>query len=363
MLGPNGAAGEYRPQFCGVQGFGLTCYGNGSTTIVIENQTFHVLHINQSTHNMTIARADLWDNLCPMELSNTTLNWSLFDYGPHPHVLNLTLFYDCLPDLASYDQIQERSHFQCPGGQSSSNINFFIEESSLTNPPYCKSIKVPVFQEGLHAFWGDEHMTVEELVKQGFEADYHEMDKFQACDLCNDSGGECGTDTTTNQAICFCHDGNQPQKCQGLEQADGPGHGPSRAGLQNDGPGPGPRPRAGLEPGPVPWLERRILGSSEEYTLSGFCMDAIRGSSAHSLARASKPWLERELLGSSEQRRTCNFECNFAFCFGRELTGQLDPRGKKQLTLKVAIERKPQNTNQNSFGGNQRWQMIMWRLS
>ncbi|CAL5445199.1 unnamed protein product [Camellia sinensis] len=164
---------------------------------------------------MTIARADLWDNLCPVELSNSTLNWSLFDYGPHPHVLNLTLFYDCLPDLASYDQRQERSHFQCPGGQSSSNINFFIEESSLINPPYCKSIKVPVFQEGLHAFWGDEHMTVEELVKQGFEVDYHEMDKFQACDLCNDSGGECGTDTTTNQAICFCHNGNQPQKCQG----------------------------------------------------------------------------------------------------------------------------------------------------
>ncbi|KAL7178666.1 hypothetical protein ACSBR1_042086 [Camellia fascicularis] len=58
-------------------------------------------------------------------------------------------------------------------------------------------------------------MTVEELVKQGFEANYHEMDKFQACDSCNASGGECGTDTTTNQAICFCHDGPQPQKCQG----------------------------------------------------------------------------------------------------------------------------------------------------
>ncbi|CAL5445195.1 unnamed protein product [Camellia sinensis] len=187
--------GEYRPQFCGVQGFGLTCYGNGSTTIVIQNQTFHALHINQSTHNMTTARADLWDNLCPVELSNTTLNWNLFDYGPHPRVLNLTLFYDCLPELASYDHIQERSHFQCPGGQSSGNINFFVDELLLINPPYCKGrIKVPVFQEGLHAFWGDEHITVEELVKQGFEADYHEMDKFQACDLCNDSGGECGAD-------------------------------------------------------------------------------------------------------------------------------------------------------------------------
>ncbi|KAF5934509.1 hypothetical protein HYC85_030680 [Camellia sinensis] len=171
---------------------------------------------------MTIARADLWDNLCPKELSETTLNFTLFDYAPYPHVLNLTLFHDCLPDLASYDQMQERSHFQCPevaGSQSSSNISFFVEDPYPYDwsIPKCKSrIKVPVFQEALYAFWGDKHMTVEELVKQGFEADYHEMDKFHACDLCNASGGECGTDTTTNQAICFCHDGLQPQKCQGV---------------------------------------------------------------------------------------------------------------------------------------------------
>ncbi|CAL5445203.1 unnamed protein product [Camellia sinensis] len=58
-------------------------------------------------------------------------------------------------------------------------------------------------------------MSVEELVKQGFGADYHKIDEYQHCKACKDSGGECGTDTTTNQAICFCHDGHQPQKCQG----------------------------------------------------------------------------------------------------------------------------------------------------
>ncbi|KAI7986071.1 LEAF RUST 10 DISEASE-RESISTANCE LOCUS RECEPTOR-LIKE PROTEIN KINASE-like 1.4 [Camellia lanceoleosa] len=127
-----------RPQFYGVQGFELTCQGNENTTMVIEKQAFRVLHINQSTHNMTIARADLWDNLCPKELSNTTLNFTLFDYTPYPHVLNLTLFHDCLPDLASYNQMQEQSHFQCPevaGSQSSSNISFFVEEPSVVYIP------------------------------------------------------------------------------------------------------------------------------------------------------------------------------------------------------------------------------------
>ncbi|KAI7985482.1 LEAF RUST 10 DISEASE-RESISTANCE LOCUS RECEPTOR-LIKE PROTEIN KINASE-like 1.4 [Camellia lanceoleosa] len=148
--------GEDRPPFCGVQGFKLTCKGNENTTIVIEKQEFRVLHINQSAYSMTIARADLWDTICPAKFINTTLNWNLFDYGPHPHVLNLTLFYDWLPDLASYDHIQERSHF---------------------------------------------NTTVEELVKQGFEADYHELDKIQACNLCNASGGECGTNTTMEAIV------------------------------------------------------------------------------------------------------------------------------------------------------------------
>ncbi|KAF5934525.1 hypothetical protein HYC85_030696 [Camellia sinensis] len=104
---------------------------------------------------MTIARADLWDNLCPVELSDTTLNFTLFDYVPHPLVLNLTLLYGCLPN-ASYDHVQERGHFQWPEvavSQSSKDpYDLYIPEWE------CKSrIKAPVFQEGLYAFWGDEH--------------------------------------------------------------------------------------------------------------------------------------------------------------------------------------------------------------
>ncbi|KAL7178656.1 hypothetical protein ACSBR1_042076 [Camellia fascicularis] len=230
--------GKDRPQFCGVQGFNLTCKGNENTTIVvIEKQEFRVLHINQSAYSMTIARADLWDSICPAKFINTTLNFTLFDYGPHPYVLNLTLFYDCLPDLPSYYPIQERSHFQCPevaGSQNSSNISFFVEDPYDLHIPEqgCKSrIKVPVFQERLNALWGDEHMTLAKLVKQGFEADYHEMDKFLACDSCNYSGGECGTDTNTNQAICFCYDGPQSQMCRRPVPEPEPGHMKGRTAL------------------------------------------------------------------------------------------------------------------------------------
>ncbi|KAI7986074.1 LEAF RUST 10 DISEASE-RESISTANCE LOCUS RECEPTOR-LIKE PROTEIN KINASE-like 2.1 [Camellia lanceoleosa] len=189
--------GEDRPQLCGVQGFELTCHPNESTTIVIEKQEFRVLHINQSAHNMTIALADLWDNLCPKELSNTTLNWNLLDDGSNPLVVNLTLVYDCpLIFAPPYHPVEDRSHFQCQvgaGGQIS-NINFFVTDESII-PPNCKSrIKVPVFQEALDAFWVKNAITVQELVKQGFGVDY--------CVVCKASGGKCGTDTTTNQAIC-----------------------------------------------------------------------------------------------------------------------------------------------------------------
>ncbi|KAI7986694.1 hypothetical protein LOK49_LG14G00159 [Camellia lanceoleosa] len=162
---------------------------------------------------MTIARADLWDTICPAEFINTILNFTLFDYDPH-HAVNISLFYDCLSEIASYNHIHDKSHFECPevaGSQSSSNISFFGEEPYVVYIPEweCKSkIKVPVLPKALGAFWGNNPMTVEELVKQGLGADYHKIDKFQHYKACKDSGGECGTDTTTNQAICFCHDGH-----------------------------------------------------------------------------------------------------------------------------------------------------------
>ncbi|CAL5362592.1 unnamed protein product [Camellia sinensis] len=219
--------GEDRPPFCGVQGFNLTCKGNENTTIVvIEKQEFRVLHINQSAYSMTIARADLWDTICPAEFINTILNFTLFDYDPH-HAVNISLFYDCLPEIASHDHIHDKSHFECPRCKylfSHFECPELAASQSNSNYPYvvyipewvCKSkIKVPVLPEALGAFWGNNPMSVEELVKQGFGADYHKIDEYQHCKACKDSGGECGTDTTTNQAICFCHDGHQPQKCQG----------------------------------------------------------------------------------------------------------------------------------------------------
>ncbi|KAI7986069.1 hypothetical protein LOK49_LG14G00160 [Camellia lanceoleosa] len=156
---------------------------------------------------MIIARADLWDTICPAKYINTTLNLNLLDYGSYPYVVNLTLGYDCPRIFGHPDHpVEERSHFQCQvgaGGQSS-NINFFVNESyEWIIPPNCKSrVKVPVFQEALDACWVTT-MAVEELVNRGFGVAYHDMDYFQHCDTCYASGGECGTDTTTNQAICF----------------------------------------------------------------------------------------------------------------------------------------------------------------
>ncbi|KAI7986072.1 LEAF RUST 10 DISEASE-RESISTANCE LOCUS RECEPTOR-LIKE PROTEIN KINASE-like 2.1 [Camellia lanceoleosa] len=167
---------------------------------------------------MTIARADLWDTICPEKFISTTLNWNILDYSSYPYVVNLTLGYDCFGPPPGHP-VEERSHFQCQvgaGGQSS-NINFFVNESyeSIIQQNCKGRIKVPVFQEVLDAFWGNNTITVQELVKQGFGVEYHYMDYFRNCVLCYDSGGECGSDITTNQAICFCHDGHQPQTCPG----------------------------------------------------------------------------------------------------------------------------------------------------
>ncbi|KAF5934560.1 hypothetical protein HYC85_030731 [Camellia sinensis] len=206
--------GEDRPRFCGVQGLELKCQGNENTTIVIEKQPFRVLHIDQLAYSMVIARDDLLDNICPAEFSNTTLNWNLLDYDPYTHLVNLTLVYDCPPVVQPPidHTVEERGHFQCQvgaGGQSS-NINFFVNESyeSIIPQNCTRRIKVPVVREHLDAFWMTT-LTLEELVNWGFGVAYHDMDNFQHCKACNASGGECGTDTTTNQAICFFQGGKK----------------------------------------------------------------------------------------------------------------------------------------------------------
>ncbi|XP_039162683.1 uncharacterized protein LOC120290475 [Eucalyptus grandis] len=81
-----------RPSYCGYPGYELDCDGN-YTTLSMESLKYRVIHIDWSEHVLEVARTDLWDDVCPRILVNTSLNFSLFNYTSR--YFNSSLFYNC----------------------------------------------------------------------------------------------------------------------------------------------------------------------------------------------------------------------------------------------------------------------------
>lgn len=83
------------PENCVHTGFELRCVDSEYALIDIEGLEFRVLHVNQRTRIMTLARNDLFMNPCSLpEIRHTTLNHSLFALNP-TRVAKLTLLYNC----------------------------------------------------------------------------------------------------------------------------------------------------------------------------------------------------------------------------------------------------------------------------
>ncbi|KAF5780326.1 putative wall-associated receptor kinase, galacturonan-binding domain-containing protein [Helianthus annuus] len=66
------------PAYCGHPGFQLTCESD-VPVLVSKSTDYRVLNIDSSAHTITIARKDLWSNICPEYLHNTTYDSTLFN--------------------------------------------------------------------------------------------------------------------------------------------------------------------------------------------------------------------------------------------------------------------------------------------
>ncbi|KAG2667468.1 hypothetical protein I3760_15G116600 [Carya illinoinensis] len=204
-----------RPDYCGhrYKGYELECFKNEYPVLQFEDLKFRVLNFNQNTNNMTIARMDLWGNLCPEENLNTSLNYTLYDYTST--VQNLTLFYDCSPAVP----IPVDNRFECSPGAW--NINgYFVNDTLLSalnlseiNQLCDATVQVPIFKTT--AFnkvpVGGAAPFLMEALKEGFEVEYDRSLQF-ACSGCQKSGGSCSSNSTS-QFVCFCPDGVQSLHC------------------------------------------------------------------------------------------------------------------------------------------------------
>uniref|UniRef100_M4FHP6 non-specific serine/threonine protein kinase n=1 Tax=Brassica campestris TaxID=3711 RepID=M4FHP6_BRACM len=181
-------SGGSRPQFCGHPSLELHCFKN-STSIVISNHLYDVLHIDQTSKTLRLVRAELGGSFCTATFTTTTLPPEIFELSPTSQ--SLTVFYLCDHNF-SYS-----SSYTCPdrGPVSvSQNLDYhkYCQDSFTINVPKSyvpeeKDLDLKRLENALH---------------EGFDVKV-KIDE-QTCEECLSSQGICGFNNTTQ--ICCKND-------------------------------------------------------------------------------------------------------------------------------------------------------------
>lgn len=182
------------PPFCGYPGFVLSCNQDGSTTMAIENFNYRILNVHPTTQTMRIMREDTIESTCPVDLVNTTLDYSLFDYASG--YMNLTFLYNC-PETSSYAEM-----YGTVACRNSRYQNVFVQPGAV-GPGNCNaSVTVPVPQMIAGTVGSLNSSGLGQVLQQGFDIRW-KLDN-EACGNCTEEKGRCGYDEYLKQTTCFC---------------------------------------------------------------------------------------------------------------------------------------------------------------
>ncbi|KAI9088070.1 hypothetical protein K1719_030047 [Acacia pycnantha] len=202
LLLPHPFWGGKKPDICGVSQFEVTCLAS-EISIQVGSQTFTLKDIDPSRSMVKMVRTDIpsYDN-CSFNFTGTWLDPTLFslDYS----VVNMTLFYDCVPGFSI-----GRNNITC--SDDSQKQAFFVTQTELEQFPglsqNCRvQIQVPVTSD----FTADPFGGIESLkdaLDRGFDAQYD--GESRKCTKCMESGGVCGSTYGFHHQYfcCFCRDG------------------------------------------------------------------------------------------------------------------------------------------------------------
>ncbi|KAL6324637.1 hypothetical protein AAG906_013450 [Vitis piasezkii] len=188
--------GGSRPSYCGHPGFELTCDGE-APEFTMEEASYRILDINNSSHTLTVARADYWDSYCPPTYVNTTLNESIFSYNATYTDVTSTMIFNCTNITGYYTTLDF-------------NLGVSIGSCSVY-------VTVPIFKSAATAIvsGGGTLTLLTEALKGGFGLEWNASNSL--CAECVESGGQCGY--TSNQFTCYCRNGYSPSTCQNAKSA------------------------------------------------------------------------------------------------------------------------------------------------
>ncbi|CAH8360605.1 unnamed protein product [Eruca vesicaria subsp. sativa] len=120
------------PKSCGHPSLKLHCFKN-TTSLIISDHLYEVLHIDEASNTLRLARADLRDSFCNGTFTDATLPTEIFELSPM--YKSLTVFHHC------NSKLPYRSSYTCPGNKGPISVSQTIDyHNSCTE---CFTINVP----------------------------------------------------------------------------------------------------------------------------------------------------------------------------------------------------------------------------
>ncbi|KAF9663998.1 hypothetical protein SADUNF_Sadunf17G0110200 [Salix dunnii] len=182
--------GAGRSPACGIHELELKCNENNITTMNINQVSYRVLEINQSSQTLRIAREDYSVGLCPPQFMNSTFNPKIFE--PVEGYKFFTINYGC--EDATTTKTGPKT-FTCKINDVN-NRSDDIEEGEF-GPGECNgSVTVPVSVKDAPPVWD---MAAWERIMAAFEEQLTK--RFEVgwkvdweCRECSNSSGVCGFD-------------------------------------------------------------------------------------------------------------------------------------------------------------------------
>lgn len=205
--------GGKRPSYCGHPGYELKCNGD-APELTMMDVSYRVLDINTLSQNVTVARADYWNDYCPDKYVNTTLDAALFNYtSTFP---NLTLYYDCPSGVRRYP-----NSFTCSDTNTNISVFYTATGSDTITVTCMDNVTIPIFQSAAddieNGLAGSTNQAIAmsllgEALAGGFGLELIAINN-SLCEGCVGSGGQCGYNATYNEFACFCPDMPYPSTC------------------------------------------------------------------------------------------------------------------------------------------------------
>ncbi|CAK8534107.1 unnamed protein product [Lathyrus sativus] len=203
-----------QPSYCGHPEFMLDCR-NGSLTMKIKDQKFHILHINQASQVLRIAREDMWDfipgdkYLCPKRYTKVDIDFHFFNYTSNNEIY--TMLYECGPLPDSYYSPSNQYNFKVMSChmEGKFHIVYIVSSAKLTDFSVMKC-KNNITVLGKKNSLKNNSRATKDVLDEGFEVRWNGVGD-DTCHNCIKHGGRCGYKRAENAVMCLSKESTLPK--------------------------------------------------------------------------------------------------------------------------------------------------------